>query len=57
MCLSFLIFAFAEMFFSARYYEYISSFAPPGREALYMGLAIAPRNSRVLLRLMVVLPV
>jgi dipeptide/tripeptide permease len=41
-CLSFLVFAFAEMVFSPRYYEYIGSFAPPGREALYMGLSIVP---------------
>ncbi len=41
-CASFLVFAFAEMVFSPRYYEYISSFAPPGREGLYMGLAAAP---------------
>jgi proton-dependent oligopeptide transporter, POT family len=41
-CASFLVFAFAEMVFSPRYYEYVSSFAPPGREGLYMGLSIAP---------------
>jgi MFS family permease len=41
-CLSFLVFAVAEMILSPRYYEYVSSFAPRGREGLYMGLAIAP---------------
>jgi proton-dependent oligopeptide transporter, POT family len=41
-CLSFFVFALAEMILSPRYYEYISSFAPKGREGLYMGLAIAP---------------
>lgn len=41
-CLSFLVFAFAEMVFAPRYYEYVSSFAPKGREGLYMGLSIVP---------------
>ena len=41
-CLSFLVFAFAEMVFAPRYFEYISSFAPRGREGLYMGLSIVP---------------
>jgi proton-dependent oligopeptide transporter, POT family len=41
-CASFLVFAFAEMVFSPRYFEYVSSFAPSGREGLYMGLAAAP---------------
>jgi POT family proton-dependent oligopeptide transporter len=41
-CLSFFVFAVAEMILSPRYYEYVSSFAPEGREGMYMGLAIAP---------------
>ncbi|HEY8079408.1 MAG TPA: MFS transporter, partial [Labilithrix sp.] len=41
-CLSFFVFAVAEMILSPRYYEYVSSFAPKGREGLYMGLSIAP---------------
>jgi len=41
-CFSFFVFAIAEMIFSPRYYEYVSSFAPRGREGLYMGLAIVP---------------
>ncbi|HVY47922.1 MAG TPA: MFS transporter [Minicystis sp.] len=41
-CLSFFVFALAEMILSPRYYEFISSFSPPGREGLYMGLAIVP---------------
>src|SRR5262245_32451059 len=41
-CASFFVFAIAEMVLSPRYYEYISSFSPKGREGLYMGLAIAP---------------
>lgn len=41
-CASFFVFALAEMLMSPRYYEYISSFAPSGREGLYMGLAIVP---------------
>ena len=41
-CVSFFVFALAEMIFSPRYYEYVSSFAPKGREGLYMGLAIVP---------------
>jgi dipeptide/tripeptide permease len=39
---SFFVFALAEMTYSPRYYEYVSSFAPPGREGLYMGLAFVP---------------
>jgi len=39
---SFFVFAVAEMIYSPRYYEYVSSFAPKGREGLYMGLALAP---------------
>lgn len=39
---SFFIFAIAEMVFSPRYYDYVSSFAPKGKEGLYMGLALVP---------------
>ncbi len=39
---SFFVFALAEMIFSPRYYEYVSSFAPKGREGLYMGLSLVP---------------
>jgi proton-dependent oligopeptide transporter, POT family len=41
-CGAFFVFAVAEMIISPRYYEYISSFAPKGREGMYMGLAIVP---------------
>ena len=41
-CGSFFVFAVAEMVFSPRYYDYIGSFAPKGREGLYMGLALLP---------------
>lgn len=41
-CGAFFVFAVAEMILSPRYYEYISSFAPSGREGMYMGLAIVP---------------
>jgi proton-dependent oligopeptide transporter, POT family len=41
-CASFFVFACAEMVLSPRYYEHVASFAPPGREGLYMGLSIAP---------------
>jgi dipeptide/tripeptide permease len=40
--LSCAIFAFAEMTFSPRFYDYIASFAPPGRAGMYMGLAFVP---------------
>ncbi|UQA56120.1 MFS transporter [Polyangium aurulentum] len=40
--LSCAIFAFAEMTFSPRFYDYIASFAPPGRTGMYMGLAFVP---------------
>ena len=30
------------MILSPRYYEYFSSFAPKGREAMYMGFAVSP---------------
>lgn len=41
-CGSFFVFAVAEMILAPRYYELVSSFAPPGREGLYMGLSIVP---------------
>jgi MFS family permease len=41
-CLSGAIFALAEMTFSPRFYDYIASFAPPGRAGMYMGLAFVP---------------
>lgn len=41
-CASFFVFALAEMVYSPRYYEYVSSFAPKGREGMYMGLALVP---------------
>ncbi|MBK8219221.1 MAG: MFS transporter [Myxococcales bacterium] len=41
-CGSFFVFACAEMIYSPRYYEYVSSFAPKGREGLYMGVALVP---------------
>lgn len=41
-CGAFFVFAVAEMIMSPRYYEYISSFAPKGREGMYMGFAIVP---------------
>lgn len=41
-CLSGAIFAFAEMTFSPRFYDYIASFAPEGKAGMYMGLAFVP---------------
>ena len=41
-CLSGAIFACAEMVFSPRYYAYIQSFAPKGKEGLYGGLTFVP---------------
>ena len=41
-CVSFFIFALAEMVFSPRYYQHVSSFAPKGLEGMYMGLALIP---------------
>jgi dipeptide/tripeptide permease len=41
-CLSGAIFACAEMTFSPRFYAYIASFAPAGKEGMYMGLAFIP---------------
>lgn len=39
---SFFLFGVAEMIFSPRFYDFVSSFAPKGKEGLYMGLALAP---------------
>jgi predicted MFS family arabinose efflux permease len=39
---SFFVFALAEMTFSPRYYSFVGSFAPKGKEGLFMGLALAP---------------
>ena len=41
-CISGAIFAFAEMTFSPRFYDYIASFAPSGKTGMYMGLAFVP---------------
>jgi dipeptide/tripeptide permease len=41
-CLSGAIYALAEMTFSPRFYDYIASFAPPGKAGMYMGLAFIP---------------
>jgi proton-dependent oligopeptide transporter, POT family len=41
-CISGAIFAFAEMTFSPRFYDYIASFAPQGKAGMYMGLAFVP---------------
>lgn len=41
-CLSGAIFALAEMTFSPRFFDYIASFAPKGKEGMYMGLAFVP---------------
>ncbi|APR80869.1 putative permease [Minicystis rosea] len=41
-CLSGAIFALAEMTFSPRFYDYVASFAPKGKEGMYMGLAFVP---------------
>jgi len=41
-CLSGAVFAFAEMTFSPRFYDYIASFAPKGKAGMYMGLAFVP---------------
>ena len=45
-CLSGAIFAFAEMTFSPRFYDYIASFAPKGKAGMYMGLAFVPVRDR-----------
>jgi proton-dependent oligopeptide transporter, POT family len=39
---SLVVLALGEMTQSARYYEYISRLAPPGRQGLYMGYAFLP---------------
>jgi dipeptide/tripeptide permease len=41
-CLSGAVFAFAEMTFSPRFFDYIASFAPEGKAGMYMGLAFVP---------------
>jgi POT family proton-dependent oligopeptide transporter len=41
-CLSGALYALAEMTFSPRFYDYIASFAPPGKAGMYMGLAFIP---------------
>lgn len=41
-CLSGAIFACAEMTFSPRYYAYMASFAPKGKEGMYGGLTFVP---------------
>jgi proton-dependent oligopeptide transporter, POT family len=43
-CASFFVFALAEMVYSPRYYEYVTSFAPKGREGLFMGFALIPQG-------------
>jgi proton-dependent oligopeptide transporter, POT family len=42
VCLSFFMFALAEMVYSPRYYQYTSSFAPAGGEALTVSLSMIP---------------
>jgi dipeptide/tripeptide permease len=39
---SFFLFALAEMTLSPHYYSYVASFAPEGKEGLFMGLALIP---------------
>lgn len=39
---SLVVLALGEMIQSARYYDYISRLAPPGRQGLYMGYAFLP---------------
>lgn len=41
-CLSGALFACAEMCFSPRFYEFVASFAPKGKEGMYMGLVFVP---------------
>mgnify|MGYP003348997882 CR=1 FL=1 len=41
-CTSFVVFAFAEMIFAPRFYDYVARFAPPGQEATFMGLTVLP---------------
>ena len=39
---SFAVFAFAEMIFAPRFYDYVARFAPKGQEATFMGLTVLP---------------
>lgn len=41
-CVSFAVFAFAEMIFAPRFYDYVARFAPKGQEATFMGLTVVP---------------
>jgi len=41
-CLSGALFACAEMSFSPRFYDFVASFAPKGKEGMYMGLTFVP---------------
>jgi dipeptide/tripeptide permease len=41
-CASFFVFALAEMFFSPRYYAYVTSFSPKGAEGLTAGVSLIP---------------
>lgn len=41
-CCSFAVFAFAEMIFAPRFYDYVARFAPKGQEATFMGLTVLP---------------
>jgi len=41
-CISGAIFACAEMVFSPRFYAYVVSFAPKGKEGMYSGLTFVP---------------
>jgi dipeptide/tripeptide permease len=41
-CVSFAVFAFAEMIFAPRFYDYVARFAPAGQEATFMGLTVLP---------------
>jgi proton-dependent oligopeptide transporter, POT family len=41
-CVSFGVFAFAEMIFAPRFYDYVARFAPKGQEATFMGLTVLP---------------
>ena len=41
-CVSFAVFAFAEMIFAPRFYDYVARFAPKGQEATFMGLTVLP---------------
>lgn len=39
---SFAVFAFAEMFFAPRFFDYVARFAPKGQEATFMSLTVVP---------------